>query len=173
MFVSDEDFSRADWELIAEGAVTLFWQKERFYEAKASLRSLNYTVVELACTTVEKFTFELSSGLDWIGQFGYEPWTGSLDALNDGLRDPPFGPSGCLALCFERFDLLIAQDAPLANGVLDVVEYQSRDQLLKGRRLLALVQTDDGSFSTPALGGRAAWWNQAEWLNSSRSAKER
>jgi hypothetical protein len=27
MFTSEADFERADWALIAEGAVTLFWRK--------------------------------------------------------------------------------------------------------------------------------------------------
>ena len=168
MFFTDADLKRADWELIADGAVTLFWRKALLDNAKGSLRLLDYRLVEVVCTTVDKFASDLGSGLNWMEQFGYEPWTGNLNALNDGLRDPPFGPTGCLALCFERFDRMIAEDPRFANGLLDVVEYQSRNQLLKGRRLLALVQTDDGSFFTKKLGGRAAGWNQAEWMNSTR-----
>jgi hypothetical protein len=169
MFTNDEDKLRADWELLAGGAVTLFWRKTLFDAAKAAIRSLDYRLVEVVCTTSDQFTADLGSGLNWRGQFGYEPWTGNLNALNDGLRDPPFGPTGCLALCLEGFHQLVAENASLANGVLEVIEYQSRDQLLLGRRLIALVQTNDGSFSATGLGARGATWNQAEWLNSSRS----
>src|SRR6202041_350727 len=104
-------------------------------------------------------TSELGSGLHWMAQFGYEPWTGNLNALNDGLHNPPFEPANCLALCFEGFHRINAEDRQFANGVLDVIEHQSRNQLLLGRRLLALVQTDDGSFSTQSLGERRALWN--------------
>ncbi|KQW71387.1 hypothetical protein ASE17_00330 [Phenylobacterium sp. Root77] len=171
MFTTDDDKLRADWELLAHGAVTLFWRKRLFDDAKEALRALDYRLVEVLCTTSDQFTADVGFGLNWLGQFGYEPWTGNLDALNDGLRDPPFGPTGCLALCLEGFHQLIAENPTLANGVLDVIEYQSRNQLLIGRRLLALVQTNDGSFHAAALGARGATWNQAEWLNSSRILK--
>ena len=160
---------RADWELIAEGAVTLFWRKPQFEKCKNDLRLLDYRMVEIVCTNRKEFAGDLGSGLGWKEQFGYEPWDGNLNALNDGLRYPPFGSTGCLALCFERFDRLVAESPQLADGILDVVELQSRNQLLKGRRLLAIVQTNDGSFSTQNLGGRQARWNRAEWLNVART----
>jgi hypothetical protein len=168
MFINETDFQRADWPLISEGAVTLFWRTAVLNDVKDELRRLHYRVVEVSCATVDEFISDLSAGLNWMEQFGYAPWTGNLNALNDGLRDPSFGPANCLALCFEGFHRIDAEDRDLAQAVLDLIESQSRNHLLLGRRLLALVQTDQASFFTPELGGRKARWNGREWLNSAR-----
>lgn len=159
-----------DLEFIAEAAVTLFWRTSLFEDAKQRLRSLNYHTVEITCFTRDQFVVELGDGLEWKRRFGYEPWHGGLDAFDDGLDDPPFSVAGCLALCFERFDRIVAADPQWAVAVLDVIERQSRNHLVHGRRLVALVQTADGSFHTGPLGGAPASWNQAEWLNAKRVA---
>lgn len=65
MFITDDDKARPDWELLANGAVTLFWRKQLFEEAKAAVRSLGYHVVEVACATSGQFAAELGSGLNW------------------------------------------------------------------------------------------------------------
>jgi hypothetical protein len=112
------------------GAVTLFWRQALFDEAKVSLRQLDYTLLEVVCDTTERLVSEMSSGLNWAAQFGYEPWTGNLNALRDGLTEVPFGQSGCLALCFQSFHRVVDQNDAFARGLLDVVEYQSRNHLL-------------------------------------------
>ncbi len=96
---------------------------------------------------------------------GYDEWTGNLDALNDA-----FGMDfdGGLVLCFLRYDLLNAAKPEFAQGVLDIIESNSRDHLLLGRRLLALVQSDDPRIRFEPLGARAAHWNRREWFDKNR-----
>jgi hypothetical protein len=154
--------------LLAAGAVSLFWRPALFETAKAALRALDYELIEITCSGVEAFKQALSDGLRWQDQFGYEPWTGNLNALNDGLRYPPVGEDAGLAICLRGFDAIAAEDPVFAHAVLDVIEYNSRHHLLHGRRLLALVQTRDAGFRADGLGARNAWWNEAEWLDANR-----
>jgi len=167
----DGSRERADWPFIREGAVTLFWRKELFSKAKADVQALGYEALEIACNSPEGVIQRISDGLKWSAQFGYEPWTGNLDALDEGLAGAPFSESGCFALCFEGYHRLVDHDRAFAIGLLDVVETQSRNHLVDGRRLIALVQTDDGSFETQKLGGSAARWNWPEWFDAARTLR--
>ena len=98
----------------------------------------------------------MSLVLKFKEQFGYDEWTGNLDALNDAFRCLDTDPETGLVLCFLRYDLLKAENPQLADGVLDMIERNSRDHLLFGRRLLALVQSDDPRIQFHPLGARAA-----------------
>lgn len=159
---------RADWPFLRHGATTLFWRKHLFESAKADLLSLDYNVVAIKCATIDQFTADFGDALGWEKQFGYSPWTGNLDALNDGLRHMEFPPSLAVAFAFESYHLIAAQDALFANAVLDVIEHQARDHLVAGERMVALVRTDDASFTAHNLGTRGATWNAAEWMDANR-----
>ena len=110
----------------------------------------------------------MSSALKWQEQFGYEPWTGNLNALNDGMRYYPFGPSGRSALVLTGFHHLVAADCERAHIILDIIETAARDHLLEAKLLIALVQTDDPRYSCSDIGGRNARWNSREWLDANR-----
>lgn len=106
--------------------------------------------------------------LQWEEQFGYGPWTGNLDAFEDGMRDFPTDENAKAALILLGFDHHVKRDERAAIALLDILEVQSRNCLLRGTRLLALIQTEDPNFFTPELGGRPAIWNPDEWSNASR-----
>lgn len=152
----------ADVPYIRDGAVTLFWRVALFEAAKADLASASYELVHVRCETAKNFIEDMSRGLNWEAQFDYAPWSGNLNALEEGVAGVAFSASQRLALCFRGFQDLAAEDAGFARGVLDVIEYQSRDHLVHGRRLVALVQTDDATFEARNLGTRAANWTVAE-----------
>ncbi|WP_162245690.1 barstar family protein [Brevundimonas sp. Root1279] len=169
MFTSEADFERADWPLLQNGAVNLFWKPEILADARGELAGLDYEISEVSCgAEVPSFEVQLSNALKWQEQFGYEPWTGNLDALNDGLRYYPFGPSGRSALVLTGFHHLVAADSERAHVILDIIETAARDHLLNAKLLIALVQTDDPGYSCPDIGGRNASWNGREWLNANR-----
>lgn len=88
MFCED-DLERADWPLLQNGAVNLFHKKSVFEETAKQLTDLGYHVAHIRCKTPEEFKTDISTELDWDGQFGYKDWDGNLDALNDGLSSPP------------------------------------------------------------------------------------
>ena len=158
----------ADLKLLHDGAVHLFWQSAVLDEWCAELDALGYAIHVVDCADDLAMRTRLSEVLCWEEQFGYGPWTGNLDALNDGMSSFPFDGVEKAALVFLRFDLHVQRGQRAANGLLDVIERQSRNRLLRATRLLALVQTDDASFYTPELGGRCASWNPDEWSNASR-----
>ena len=167
MFTWDADHQRADWQLLQNGAVSLFWQPSVLDDAQQALAALGYEIAEISCEA-GRFKAEMSRALKWQEQFGYSPWTGNLDALNDGLRHVPFGPSGRMALTLRRFHELVAVDADFAWKVIDLIEYNARDLLLEGKLLIGLVQTDDNLYACPPLGGRSVRWNGQEWLDKDR-----
>lgn len=166
--MSVSDTERADWPLLRHGAVTLFWRADLFTAAKQELAAIGYRLIEVDSASCAALIAALSDGLEWERQFGYAPWSGNLNAFQEGLAGAPFGDQMCLALCLQGFHRVAHDDAEFAEGLLDIIERESRNHLVMGRRLLALVQTDDGQYSTGPLGGRAATWNLAEWLDRSR-----
>ena len=166
--IEDGSEQRADWPFIKDGAITLFWRRALFNAAKETLRSLDYDLLQLECSTVERFKLELSAALRWEEQFGYSPWDGNLNALDEGVAWYRFPPSSNVALAFAGFHRLVAEDPVTARGLLDVIELQSRNHLAAGRRLIALIQTDDAKFYAGGLGKRSATWNQPEWFDANR-----
>lgn len=154
--------------LLQNGAVHLFWQTEVLEKWTSDLVQLGYAVHHANCSDKPTLQIDMSAILLWQDQFGYPSWNGNLDAFNDGMRYFPFGPYCRAALILRRFDLLFRTDPRTAEAILDIIEYQARNHLLEGNRLLALVQTDDPTLSLPALGGRAAVWNPQEMSFTAR-----
>ena len=170
MFTTDADFERPDWPLIQDGAVNLFWNPDILAETEAHLQPLGYRFAEVSCRDgIEAFRRQMADALAWEEQFGYLPWSGNLDALDEGFRGFPFGPGGHAALVLDGFHLLVEDDGTYAHAILDIIEQASRDHLLHGKILIGLVQTDDNRFACPAVGCRPVQWNPREWLDSNRS----
>ena len=166
---TDADMDRADWIFLKDGAVTLFWNPAVLGAAKEDLRQLGYEIAEVSCNNgLQSFCTQLSEVLRWEEQFGYGPWRGSLDGLNDGFREYPFPNTGRSALVLEGFHGLVAMDGDFAHQILDIVECQARYYLLLGKVLICLVQTDDNRYNCAPIGCRTANWNPREWLDAHR-----
>ena len=133
------------------------------------LRELGYEIAEVSCNNgLRSFRTQLSEFLRWKEQFGYGPWGGGLDALNDGFWGYPFPNTGRSALVLEGFHGLVAMDGDFAHKVLDIVERQARYHLLLGKVLICLVQTDDNRYNCAPIGCRTAQWNPREWQDAHR-----
>jgi hypothetical protein len=169
MFSRETDTDRADWPLLQNGAINLFWKQELFEEARRALEGLNYEILMVDCRSGwQTFQDQISTALKWREQFGYAPWNGNLDAFNDGLRDFPFGPSKQSALALRGFHVLVEEARDRADTVLDMLEYAARDHLLWSNVLIVLVQTDDPRYQCAPVGARHANWNRREWMDSNR-----
>jgi hypothetical protein len=167
VFETEKDRERADWALLHNGPITLFWREGYFAKAKDDLTALGYLLIEASCRSAEHLQVEISAGLRWFDQFGYAPWNGSLDPLYDAFFGLP--PSlGDVAICLEHFHEMVDREPSYAAGLLDVLASGSWQQLLRGRRFIVLVQTDDAKFHSEPLGGMRANWSEAEWLNEHR-----
>ncbi|WP_337185549.1 hypothetical protein [Phenylobacterium sp.] len=169
MFGADDALARADWPFLKDGPVTLFWRPALFDAAKADLRALGYLLPEITCRSEEQFILALSEALGWKALFGYEPWTGNLNALDDAFWSWGFGEARDVALCLGDFHVLAREGrGEFAGCLLDIIARAHRRYLLRGRRLLALVQTNDATYSCDGLGATDAHWNDREWLNVRR-----
>ena len=165
---SSDDHSRADYRLMQNSSVVRFWRKQIYQDAISDLDQLGYRILQLTFKSFDQFTQDMSEALKWQDQFGHSPWGGDLDALNDGLRGEPFHSADDNAICIQDFHLLVAFDADYAWNILDILECQSRDYLMFGKRLIALVQTNDKAYAPDRVGSRLAQWNEREWYTLSR-----
>lgn len=169
MFPTDTDRQRPDWSLLQNGAVHLFWSQQVLAETRLQLAAIGYEQSEIAFGgRAPGFQSQMSKALKWEDQFGYGGWTGNLNALEDGMRHFPFGPSGRSCLVFLNFHHFTTKSPQTAHSVLDIIECAARDHLLSGKLLLALVQTNDNRYECAPVGCRRVGWNPREWTNAHR-----
>ena len=75
---------------------------------------------------------------------------------------------GGMVLVFRRYDAFAKTQPQFAQTILDSLETTSRRFLLTGRRLLALVQSDDPRIRFERVGAMPVTWNPREWLDADR-----
>ena len=162
-FTGDPDeTTRLDWRILQNGAICLYFQRHILDEDVAWLREHGYEVHEFDCA---QWTSESEFHADVSRELGFPAWYGrNLDAFNDSLSDLVVPDAGGVALVLGRFDLFTQRLPNVAWHVLDIVEVNSRRFLLFGRRLVALVQSDDPAISFDPVGARPVMWNPREWL---------
>ena len=161
-----EDFQRLDWSLLQNGAITLYYRPEFLTEDAEWLKTHYYRLDTFDCSawgSVEDMHEAIAAGLDFPDYYGR-----NLDALNDCLTDIEIPEASGRVLIFRRYDMFAAKFPREAQDVLDIIENKSRFLLLFGRRLLALVHSDDPRISFEPVGARPVMWNRREWLNKSR-----
>ena len=154
--------------LLRHGAITKFFRREPFERTIAELVNAGYRAHVIDADDGSVFRAQMTRALRFRENFGYEPWTGNLDALNDAFRSIELATVAGVVFAFTRFDLLHAAEPRLAEGVVDVLESASREHLVVGARLIGLVQSDDPRLELPACGGRSPSWNDEEWLDANR-----
>jgi hypothetical protein len=164
-----DDNDGLDWRLMQNGAVSLYFRRSVLDKDIDWLREHGYRVEVIDCSSEDEFTAQMSKALRFKEQFGYEPWTGNLNALNDALRNCVDEDCTGLVLCLLRYDTLKSNRPDIGEAVLHYIEYNSRNQMLFGLRLMALVQSDDPKIQFGSLGGRQPGWNPKEWQTSSRA----
>jgi hypothetical protein len=165
---SENDEGQLDFRLLLDCAVTLYFRREYLDLDVDWLKRNGYTVHLIDCTVLTEFQRQVSRILQFKENFGYESWTGNLDALNDGYWNLDFTSVTGVVLCLLRFDCLFGVDRSSANSILDIIECNSRQKLLYGHRLFALVQTDDPEIRIDPIGCHVPRWNQRERLDETR-----
>lgn len=91
----------------------------------------------------------------------------NLNAFNDCIRDIESEKTGTV-IVLKHYDVFIDKFHDIGYKILDILEYQARNLLLLGERLIVLVQVDNPDYIMPPLGGRSPVWNNKEWLNTNR-----
>lgn len=157
---------RVDWKLLEHGAVTLYHKGSVLSGDLAWLRQHGYAIRELdmtACREPAEFHAEARRALAFPSYY-----TNNLAAWVDCLAELSVPDEGGMAIVFRRFDAFAKAQPPLAQTILDSIESTSRRFLLTGRRLLALVQSDDPRIRFERVGALPVTWNAREWTDADR-----
>ena len=157
---------RLDFALLQHGAISLYYRQDVLADDVAWLRAQRYTIHELngsSWHSVQQFHEGLQRALGSPNRYG-----ANLAALLDRLAELYVPPESGTALVFRHYDAFVRGDARMAQLVLDAIESTSRHHLLFGRRLIALVQSDEPRIRFEAVGSRPVNWNPREWLDETR-----
>ena len=165
---SQNNCARLDRRLLQDGAIKLYFKIGILQEDCRWLREHGYAIETIDCRDRDSFLRQMSIALRFKENYGYDEWTGNLNALNDALGDLTIDPNGGTVLCLQQYNKVKAADSDFAQAVLDVIECNSRNFLVSGRRLLALVQSDDPTIRFGSVGASSVLWNQREWFDSAR-----
>ncbi|MGD9633318.1 MAG: barstar family protein [Pirellulales bacterium] len=168
IFHGDDDYQRLDWMLLQNGAVSLYHRVEILAEDVAWLAAHGYVVHDFDCAawdSQDHFHDAVSTELDFPGWYGR-----NFSAFNDCLCDIEIPDEGGCALVFRRYDHFTAREPQPAQWILEAIQDNSRILSLWGKRLLALLQSDDPrlEFQLRPVGACSVSWNRREWLNSAR-----
>lgn len=161
-----EEWQRLDLTLLQNGSVHLYYRPIVLEEDVAWLRNHNYQINDFDCSKWEtelQMHEELAKHLEFPDYYGK-----NLDALNDCMSEIAFPESGGRVLVFRRYDGFTAKLPKAAWHVLDIIDRSAWLSLLFGRRLMALVQSDNPRIEFQLIGSRPAMWNPREWMNKNR-----
>jgi RNAse (barnase) inhibitor barstar len=165
LFVEPWKNNNLDWRLLRNGTTTLYWKLEFLEKAISELKKLAYDIFIFDSSNwknQQDFHDNAKAVLHFPDYYGM-----NLNAFTDCIGDVESKNTGTV-IVFKAYDSFMKKDNESGWKILDILEYQSRNLLLFGQRLIVLVQVEDPQFTVPALGGRAALWNQNEWLDKNR-----
>jgi hypothetical protein len=163
---------RADWSLLQNGFVTLFWNRDLFAAACRELEDEGYVVVALDTASWDSTGTALRAfgdALDFPDYFGK-----SIDALVDCLRDVAAFEYGSNAnttgtvIALDAYDVLNGRDGDLAWTLLDILADTGRQALLLGHRFIVIVRSSDPHITFKSVGATRVGWNRKEFLDSRR-----
>jgi hypothetical protein len=160
------EVQRLDWQLLERGAVALYHKSSVLSADLAWFRQQNYAIHELSATTWSTpidFHTEAQRALSFPSHYSK-----NLASWIDCLAELPVPDESGTLLVFRRYDVFARAQGQLAQTILDSIETTSRRFLLTGRRLIALVQSDDPRIRFERVGAMPVTWNPREWLDSDR-----
>ena len=157
---------RLDWKLLERGAVALYHKPSVLSQDLAWFRQQSYVIHELDAltwTSPAEFHADAQRVLSFPSYYAK-----NLASWIDCLTELPVPDESGMAIVFRRYDVFARSQPSLAQTILDSIETTSRRFLLTGRRLLALVQSDDPRIRFERVGAVPVTWNPREWLDSDR-----
>lgn len=161
-----DETQRLDWKLLERGAIALYHKSSVLSGDIGWFRQQQYVVHELNAgqwNTPEAFHADVQRGLDFPSYYAK-----NLASWIDCLPELPVPDEGGMLLVFRRYDAFAKAQPQLAQTILDSIESTSRRFLLTGRRLIALVQSDDPRLRFERVGALPVTWNPREWTDADR-----
>ena len=161
-----EESARLDWQLMERGAISLYHKPSVLAQDSAWLRANGYKVLELDAGLWSKpadFHADAQRVLGFPAHYSR-----NLAGWVDCVAEMDVPEQGGLAIQFRRYDRFAGAEPQLAQTILDSLECTSRRFLLTGRRLIALVQSDNPRIRFERVGALPVTWNQREWTEADR-----
>lgn len=163
------DPHRLDVRLLQNGAIALYHKRARLDEDLAWLQRASYRVHTLeasAWRSPADFHADVRRVLEFPSHY-----PGNLAGWIDCLGDLEVPRHGGVVLVIRHYDTFARADEKFAQILLDSIESTSRRFLVSGRRLLALVQSDDPRIRFERVGAMPVTWNPHEWLDTDRGLR--
>jgi hypothetical protein len=160
------EVERLDWRLLERGAIALYYRSAVLSQDLAWFRQAGYQIHELDAsrwTTPQDFHSDAQRALNFPSIYAK-----NLASWIDFLAEHPVPDESGTALVFRHYDAFAKSQHQLAQTILDSIETTSRRFLLTGRRLIALVQSDDPRIRFERVGAMPVTWNPREWTDAER-----
>lgn len=157
---------RLDWKLLERGAIALYYKSSVLSADIGWLKQQGYAIHEMngsAWTTPDAFHSDVQRALSFPSYYSK-----NLASWIDCLPELSVPDESGMALVFRRYDAFAKAQPSLAQTILDSLESTSRRFLLTGRRLIALVQSDDPRIRFERVGALPVTWNPREWTEADR-----
>jgi hypothetical protein len=155
-----DDSTRLDFQLLRHTSVSLYFERDVLGEHIAWLREHQYLVHSFDCSN---WSCEDDFHIEFSRVLGLHDYRGrNMNAFNDRLCRLDVSEAGGTAFAFLSFNSFCCKAAEPSWHLLDVIALWSRYFLLTGRRLLALVHSDDRAFHIKPVGAQPVYWNSTE-----------
>ena len=171
----EENNHTLDWEILRDGGISLYRRSDYLQLDIDWLVEHGYKVYSFDCSSwlsENVMHDQLASLLSFPSYYGK-----NFNALDECLTDDLIVPDeGGTIFLLDRFDVFAkrseAERRPMGRAeaeiLLDLIARASRHFLLTGRRLIALIRSDDPLLHFEGLGSVHTSWNRREWLNKDR-----
>lgn len=159
-------YQRLDYELLRHGGLTLYYNEILLQNDLDWLQAEQYQIHQFSCDrwdSEDDFHKDVSRQLDFPGYYGE-----NLDAFRDCMAYVEIPDQGGMVLVFRKVNTLSAPMDDTMWRILDILACTMYDDLLFGRRLIVLLQSDDPEIEIAPVGARGVYWNCKEWLCSDR-----
>jgi RNAse (barnase) inhibitor barstar len=159
-FRTSDDFDRLDWEILRNGPAYLYFSREVLAGDVNWFEQHGYRVHVFDCST---WTSEAAFHEQVNRAFRLPDYYGrNLVAFEECFRDIDVPDDGGMALVLTSFDAFAKRFPDESWDILHIIALTSRYVLLKGKRLVALIQSDDEDISLKEIGGRSVTTNLKE-----------
>jgi RNAse (barnase) inhibitor barstar len=156
-FRSPDDFDRLDWEILRNGPTYLYFSREVLAADVEWFRQHGYRIHTFDCST---WTSERALHDQLSHAFRFPAYYGrNLVALEECFCDIDVPQEGGVALVLTSFDAFAKRAPDDSWHVLNIIALTSRYVLLMGKRLVALIQSNDEDISLKEIGGRTPTTN--------------
>lgn len=154
-------------EILTNGSICMYYKNSILNEDLTWFTNNNYEAFDI---NTKNWTSK-NAHIKLKNELGFPDYYGeNLNAFDDCLGDM-FNPKyKGLILAFRNFDNFVFEDHKFAEGILDIISANSRVWLLKGKKLITLLQSNNPDLHFPKLGGTKPFWNASEWFNSDRES---